>query len=80
MKIVETVKTAKETATQLFKGVENLALAASVTIVSFYNAYDLLNRPVDNFEYYVRMTASIIVAGVGAYAIGKVLIALGKTK
>lgn len=71
-------KEVKKTVEQIFKGAENLVLAASIIIVSFYNLYDLLNRPVDSFEYYVRATASVVVALVGAWSIGKVLKALGE--
>ena len=80
MKIKENIQTAKTTVEQIIKGAENLVLAVSIVIVSFYNIYDLLNRSVGNFEYYTRATASVVVALVGAVAIAKVLKQLGESK
>lgn len=51
------------------KNVEEFALAASLVIVSAYNAYDLNIRPVGNIEFYVRAGASVVIGLKGAYAI-----------
>jgi hypothetical protein len=78
--LVKKYKEVVESTKKVIHGLENLILSASLVIVSFYNIYDLLNRPVDNFEYYVRAFASLVIALVGAGAIIKVFKALGENK
>ena len=75
-KFNETISTTKD----IFKGLEDLVLSASLLIATFYNGYDLLNRPVGDFEYYVRATASVIIGLTGAWAIIKVFKRIGEEK
>ena len=50
----------------IFENAEELILSVSLLVCAFYNYYDLSIRGVGNVEYYVRLTASVVIAVWGA--------------
>jgi len=53
-------------ARDIFDNAEELVLSVSLLVCAFYNYYDLSIRGVGNVEYYVRLTASVVIAVWGA--------------
>jgi hypothetical protein len=50
----------------IFENMEELVLSVALLVCAFYNYYDLSIRGVGNVEYYVRLTASVVIAVWGA--------------
>lgn len=72
-KAQEAVSTIK----QVYDGAETLLLASSLAIVSFYNGLDLARRSVDEFEYYARITATVVIGYLAAKALVQAFKVLG---
>ncbi len=70
-KLTDNVKTTVTTTKNVVMNAEEFVLAASLVIVSVYNAYDLSIRPVGNIEFYVRAIASVVIGLKGATAVIK---------
>lgn len=65
-KVNKQVKQAVQEGRNIFENAEELILSVSLLVCAFYNYYDLSIRGVGNVEYYVRLTASVVIAVWGA--------------
>lgn len=66
MKIKETIKREVQEVQEVADGLKETILSIALVITAGYNWYELTLRPVDQVEFYVRVSASAIIAYVGA--------------